>query len=91
MRDRRTFGVAPGIWLALVLALMLAGGCVQSKASGPPPKTVIGGPSSAQLAALRSVPTSQPLTGPRVPELFSLEDARNLTGLQDIRITAQTG
>lgn len=75
---------------ALALVLVLTSACGEPKAMGPaPPPAADTGPTTAQLVALRSVPASAPITGPRVPEIFSLTDAENITGEKDIKITAQ--
>lgn len=77
---------------ATALATVLLAGCAQSEGSrATPAQKPQSGPTAAQLADLRSTPASEPLAGPRVPGLFSLEDARKLTGLDGIRIVAQTG
>jgi hypothetical protein len=83
---RRTLGAVT------VVAMLLASGCAQSGARAPiSSPTDQSGATSAQLTALRSVPASEPMTGPRVPELFSLNDARKVCGFEGVRITAQTG
>ncbi len=75
-----------------VLAIVLLAGCAQSEGpNAAPAQKPQAGPTAAQLADLRSTPASEALGGPRVPGLFSLEDARKLTGLDSIRIVAQTG
>ncbi len=82
---RRATALVAFVCLAVVLS-----GCAQPKAFGPaPPEPESSGVTDAQLAALRSVPASVAMSGPRVPELFSLEDCRRITGVENIKITAQ--
>ncbi len=86
----RTVGFAAAVLLLGVV--LCAGGCSGSEKSsviGAPGRNA--GPTEAQLAELRRAPAGAPVSGPRVPELFTIEDAKKLTGLDDIRILACTG
>lgn len=78
--------------LTIVAMLLLATACTHSES--PVSNTQDAGqsgPTSAQLAALRTAPAPRPITGPRVPELVSLADAQRLAALKDVKIVAQTG
>lgn len=79
----------------LVVALgasLLQAGCTSGQASSTnTTQSTSAGPTKTELAELRTTPTAQPISGPRVPELFSVEDAERLTGLDGIHILACTG
>jgi hypothetical protein len=76
--------------VCVTLAAAIAGGCGPTEdASTSSTTTTQAGVSEAQLAELRSVPASEPMSGPKVPGIFTQADAEKITGLKNIKIIAQ--